>query len=264
MVPPTGTNCLLSLRPFGHKATRPKAIRPSYFITPSYPRRERRAKKRTVIRGTPDFLGVVGACACNRYQALLLPGLGTRLVCGGDHSLAGQLLRKREEGSGVMPIRDLYRCSQPLILCGYWYAGRPIRGPLFLFNKRLGLSLPRVLTNQVLDLHEAGDHNNLLKTKSRHLIGQPEYLDSPTILVVTWRDLFGLHSWLQRYKSRIGMTPDPSSLLRRGWPARLDQILWLCPCYYAHLIRWVWLNVRDLDRLGAIQWKETDTAAQDG
>ena len=27
-------------------------------------------------------------------------------------SLAGQPLRKREEGSGVMPIRDLYRCSQ--------------------------------------------------------------------------------------------------------------------------------------------------------
>ena len=113
------------------------------------------------------------------------------------------------------------RSTSPLILRGYWYAGRPIRGPLFLFNKRLGLSLPRVLTNQVLDLYEAGDHNNLLKTKSRHLIGQPEYLDSSTILVVTWRDLIGLHSWLQRYKSHIGMTPDPSSLLRRGWPARL-------------------------------------------
>ena len=77
-----------------------------------------------------------------------------------------------------------------------------------------GLSLPRVLTNQVLDLHEAGDRNNLLNTKSRHLIGQPEYLDSSTILVVTWRDLIGLHSWLQRYKSRIGMTPDPSSLVK--------------------------------------------------
>ena len=108
-----------------------------------------------------------------------------------------------------------------LILCGYWYAGRPIRGPLFLFSKRLGLSLPRVLTNQVLNLHEAGDHNYLLPTKSRHLIGQPEYLDSSTILVVTWRDLIGLHSWLQRYKSHIGTTPDPSSLLRRGQPARL-------------------------------------------
>ena len=108
-------------------------------------------------------------------------------------SLAGQPLRKREEGSGIMPIRDLYRCSQEcspvrslhvttnIILCGYWYAGRPIRGSLFLFNKRLGLSLPRVLINQVLDLHEAGDHNNLLKMKSRHLIGQPEYLDSSTI-----------------------------------------------------------------------------------
>ena len=41
--------------------------------------------------------------------------------------------------------------------------------------------------------------------------------------MVTWRDLIGLHSWLQRYKSRIGMTPDPSSLLRRGWPARLGR-----------------------------------------
>ena len=91
-----------------------------------------------------------------------------------------------------------------------------------MFNKQLGLSLPRVLTNQVLDFHEAGDHNNLLKTKSRDLIGQPEYLDSSTILVVTWRNLIGLHFWLQRYKWRIGMAPDPSSLLRRGWPARLD------------------------------------------
>ena len=27
-------------------------------------------------------------------------------------SLAGQPLRKREEGSGVMPISDLYHCSQ--------------------------------------------------------------------------------------------------------------------------------------------------------
>ena len=115
--------------------------------------------------------------------------------------------------------------TSPLTLCGYWYAGRPIRGPLFLFNKRLGLSLPCVLTNQMLDLHEPGDYNNLLKTKSRHLIGQPEYLDSSTIiLVVTWRDLIGLHSWLQRYKSHIGMTPDPSSLLRRGWPTRLMLI----------------------------------------
>ena len=35
--------------------------------------RGRRAKKHTVICGTPDFLGVVDACACNRYQALLLP-----------------------------------------------------------------------------------------------------------------------------------------------------------------------------------------------
>ena len=33
MVPQTGTNCLLSLGPFGHKATKPKAIRPSYSIT---------------------------------------------------------------------------------------------------------------------------------------------------------------------------------------------------------------------------------------
>ena len=36
------------------------------------------------------------------------------------------------------------RSTSPLILYGYWYAGRPIRGPLFLFNKRLGLSLPQV------------------------------------------------------------------------------------------------------------------------
>ena len=86
----------------------------------------------------------------------------------------------------------------------------PIPFPLPLsMDKQLGLSLPRILTNQMLDLHEAGDHNDLLNTKTRHLIGQPEYLDSSTILAVTWRDLIGLHSWLQRYKSRIGMTPDP-------------------------------------------------------
>ena len=93
-----------------------------------------------------------------------------------------------------------------------------------MFNKQLGLSLPRILTNQVLDLHEAGDRNNLLNTNSRHLIGQPKYLDSSTILVVMWRDLIGLRSWLQRYKSCIDMTPDPSSLLRRGWPARLGGL----------------------------------------
>ena len=114
------------------------------------------------------------------------------------------------------------RSTSPLILCGYWYAGRSIRGPLFLFNKWLGLSPPRVLTNQVLYLHETGDHSNLLKTKSRHLIGQPEYLDSSIILVVTWRNLIALHSWLQRYKSRIGVTPDPSHRRRNhggsgGW-----------------------------------------------
>ena len=42
----------------------------------SYPRRERRAKKRTIVHGTPGFLGVVGACACNRYQALFSPPSG--------------------------------------------------------------------------------------------------------------------------------------------------------------------------------------------
>ena len=65
------------------------------------------------------------------------------------------------------------RSTSPLILCGYWYAGQPIRGPIY---KRLGLSLPRVLTNQMLDLHEAGDNNNLLKTKSRHLIGRDTHI----------------------------------------------------------------------------------------
>ena len=39
-------------------------------------------------------------------------------------------------------------------------------------------------------------------------------LDSSTILVVTWRDLIGQHSWLQQYNSCIGMTPDPSSLVK--------------------------------------------------
>ena len=101
----------------------------------------------------------------------------------------------------------------------------------------MGLSLPHILTNQVLDLHEAGDHNNLLKTKTRYLIGQHEYLDSSTIiLVVTWRDLIGLHSWLQRYKLRIGMIPDPSSLLRRGWPARLVYLTTSPPSFLSILL----------------------------
>ena len=146
-----------------------------------------------------------------------------------------------------MPIRDLYRCSQEhispgvqpnqiaprhraLILCGYWYAGRPIRGPLFLFNKRLGLSLPRVLTNQMLDLHEAGDHNTLLKTKSRHLIGQSEYLDSSTILMVTWCDLIGLHSWLQ-----IAYRHDTRPFLPLAKGLALLTILKLGPVYLAEI-----------------------------
>ena len=46
-----------------------------YDIT-LYPRRGRRVKKHTVVCGTPAFLGVVGACACNRYQALSPPPSG--------------------------------------------------------------------------------------------------------------------------------------------------------------------------------------------
>ena len=75
------------------------------------------------------------------------------------------------------------------------------------------MSLPWALTNQMLDLHEAGDHKNILNTKSRHLIGQHAYLDRSIIIMVTLNDLIGLHSWLQQYKLCIGMTPDPSSLL---------------------------------------------------
>ena len=33
----------------------------------------RRVKKCTAVCGTPGFLGVVGTCACNRYQALSPP-----------------------------------------------------------------------------------------------------------------------------------------------------------------------------------------------
>ena len=33
-------------------------------------------EKRTVVCGTPGFLGVVGACACNSYQALFPPPSG--------------------------------------------------------------------------------------------------------------------------------------------------------------------------------------------
>ena len=36
----------------------------------------KRAKKHTVICGTPDFLGIVGARVCNRYQALFPPPSG--------------------------------------------------------------------------------------------------------------------------------------------------------------------------------------------
>ena len=66
-----------------------------------------------------------------------------------------------------------------------------------------------------------------------------------------WRDLIGLHSWLQRYKSRIGVTPDPSHRRRNhggsgGWCppmfsdsyiARLNfiaplyQTIFLHPCF---------------------------------
>ena len=40
-----------------------------------------------------------------------------------------------------------------------------------------------------IDLYEAGDHNNLLKTKSRHLSGQPEYLDIQIPAEIRTRDL---------------------------------------------------------------------------
>ena len=49
----------------------------NYSDIASYPRRGRRAKKPTVDRDTPCFLGVVCACVCN--TSFLLPGLGTRL-----------------------------------------------------------------------------------------------------------------------------------------------------------------------------------------
>ena len=78
---PKKTELLYAFSPssssLGYEAT------PDQYDIASYPRRERRAKKRTVVRGTPGFLGVVGVCACNRYQALSPPprskGLGTRL-----------------------------------------------------------------------------------------------------------------------------------------------------------------------------------------
>ena len=38
--------------------------------------------------------------------------------------------------------------------------------------------------------------------------------DSPIKLNVTWSDLIGPHSWLRENNSRIGMTPDPSSLVK--------------------------------------------------
>ena len=43
-----------------------------------YPRRERRAKKRTVVRGTPGFLGVVGHARAIGTTSFLLP-LGLRV-----------------------------------------------------------------------------------------------------------------------------------------------------------------------------------------
>ena len=63
-------------------------------------------------------------------------------------SLTGQPLRKREEGSDIMPIRNLYCCSQkcsPIrsfnvtinIMDLSKYAGWPIRCLLFMFNKFL-------------------------------------------------------------------------------------------------------------------------------
>ena len=68
------------------------------------------------------------------------------------------------------------------------------------------------------------------------------HTSSHTILVVTWSDLIGLHSWLQRYKSHIGMTPDPSSLLRRGWP----------PDYWLTMLNLCWSDQRDEGHLGGM------------
>ena len=46
------------------------------------------------------------------HSGLILVGTALSPAARASGSLAGQPLRKREEGSGVMPIRDLYRYSQ--------------------------------------------------------------------------------------------------------------------------------------------------------
>ena len=53
--------------------------------------------------------------------------------------------------------------------------------------------------------------------------------NSPVKSNLTWRDLIGPHSWLRGNNSRIGMTPDPSSLVkglaRQQYPETLHKCL---------------------------------------
>ena len=133
-----------------------------------------------------------------------------------------------------MPIHDLYCCSQE---CS------PIRSCHITTNI---VDLPTstwadqsdACSSCSINSYDRRPHEDLASGWSERVVGTAPtvywtrrvgiwlvslHTSSHTALVVTWSDLIGLHSWLQRYKSRIGMTPDPSSLLRRGWPARLCQ-----------------------------------------
>ena len=137
------------------------------------------------------------------------------------HSLAGQPLRKREEGSGVMPICDLYRCSQDRV-----QPQSDLANILWSYlNTRADQS--DACSSFLINCYDRQPHEDLAPGWSERVVGTTPtvywtrrvglwlvglHISSHTILVVTWSNLIGLHSWLQRYKSRIGMTPDPSSL----------------------------------------------------
>ncbi len=90
------------------------------------------------------------------------------------HSLAGQPLHKREEGSGIMPIRELFQClavtRRVQNNTRTWWSERIVRTALANYwTRRSGIWL----------------------VSSR-------IWDSPIIMMMTWSYLIGLQSWLQQ------------------------------------------------------------------
>ena len=93
-----------------------------------------------------------------------------------SYSLVGQPLHKREEGSGIMPIRELCQC-----LAVMRHVQNHTRSWLVRANGR--------------DSHS---YNYWTRRSGTWLVSLCIW-DSPIILVMTWSDdLIGLHSWLQQ------------------------------------------------------------------